>query len=243
MKTQEQLLALALPKWPQMLVTGKRVSQEQAKDIIFRTDSFLTDASQYGGGNNHAFNKWYRDEAGFGAIGDDYKRGWELMSAVRDQLGYVDTDYVRNDWASCSFVFGPHGWCSPLGEIFFVDNVGKWPEVKEIFSEWELIAKAFPYLELNVTLMSGESGEEDSQPVVNIAVSAGQAKLLEADMSVHGAKADLTRSWDNFSIGSVSREIGLPTEWYEEFAGKVRAAVEAISEQRTEVGGHAKPSL
>ena len=49
--------ACHLPKWPQMIVTGKRVTVDQAKEIIFRTDSFLSDASDYSGGNARNFNR------------------------------------------------------------------------------------------------------------------------------------------------------------------------------------------
>ena len=60
----DDLLNLGLPKWPQMMVTGKHVTLEQAKEIIFRTDPFLVDTSKYSGGNAHEFNAWYRKEAG-----------------------------------------------------------------------------------------------------------------------------------------------------------------------------------
>ncbi len=53
-------LNIALPKWPQMIVTGKPVTIHQAKDIILRTDSFLTDSYEHAGGNNQEFNDWYR---------------------------------------------------------------------------------------------------------------------------------------------------------------------------------------
>ena len=40
----------SLPKWPASFVTGKTVTPEQAKDIIFRTDSSLAYPSEYGFG-------------------------------------------------------------------------------------------------------------------------------------------------------------------------------------------------
>lgn len=53
------LSAGSLPKWPQMIVTGKPVTIDQAKEIIFRTDSFLTSSDEFAGGNNREFNEWY----------------------------------------------------------------------------------------------------------------------------------------------------------------------------------------
>jgi len=35
------LFERSLPKWPQMLVTGSPVSEEQALEIIRRTDNFF----------------------------------------------------------------------------------------------------------------------------------------------------------------------------------------------------------
>lgn len=59
-----ELLNLGLPKWPQMIVTGQSVTVDQAKNIILRTDSFLTDPYKWSGGNNHKFNTKYREMAG-----------------------------------------------------------------------------------------------------------------------------------------------------------------------------------
>ena len=49
----EMLLNRSLPKWPKMVVTGKKLTVEQALEIIRRTDSFFS----YQSGNNHAFIK------------------------------------------------------------------------------------------------------------------------------------------------------------------------------------------
>ena len=39
--TKEEAFRRELPKWPQMLVVGKDITVEQAKEIIFATDSQL----------------------------------------------------------------------------------------------------------------------------------------------------------------------------------------------------------
>ncbi len=228
-----------LPKWPQMLVTGRPVTVEQAKEIIFLTDAFLTDASEYSGGNCHEFNQFYRKLAGLDQLQVErkYPEGlayrdadWDRMHKLRSSLGFVNTNYVHNDWASCSFIGGPHGWCHPDGTISFSDNVGKWPSIDEILHDWSVVACAFPFLDLNVTLMSGESCEDDSEPVINIRVLNGEARPETPDISVHQwLKAPSTQDTIAAFIAQMnagtSREIGLPHHWYELFGERVRKAI------------------
>lgn len=227
---------ISLPKWPQMLVSGKPVTPEQAKAIILRTDHFLTDPCPYAGGNSHEFNEAYRKQAGLTQLQTLVKRSdgstytsvcWDTHSQLKDKLGVLRTTYVSNSWASCSFIGGPHGWCSPEGKIFYSDNVGKWPSVDEVLKDWQTIATAFPYLDLNVTLMGGESCESDVVPLVNIRVVNGQATLGPGDDSVHGGRPAADSFLEHFESlmrGEVS-ELGLPYKWYDDYAHEVRAAI------------------
>lgn len=227
----------SLPKWPQMLVTGKAVTVEQAKEIIFRTDEFLTDASTYSGGNARKFNEEYRKLAGLDML--QYERTaldghkftdvyWDKQHDLQERLNIVKTTYVENRWASSSFIGGPHGWCSPDGVISYSDNVGKWPSIEEIIEDWTAIAHAFPYLDLHVTLMSGESCEDDTHPVINIRVVDGNAFAEAPDITVHDIpeKCDVVLQFvERIKSDTCQHEIGLPMEWYEEFADKVKSAV------------------
>lgn len=243
MKQTQMITELAqgsLPKWPQMLVTGRPVTVEQAQEIIFLTDDFLTDASEHSGGNCLEFNKYYRELAGLNQLQVErqYPEGhtfrdvdWERMYQLRNSLGIIHTEYVRNDWASCSFIGGPHGWCRPDGTISFSDNVGKWPSIEEILDDWTGLARAFPFLDLHVTLMSGESCDDDSEPVINIRVLNGEARPESPDSSVHaGLSVPSTQSQLEAFIarmksGSTVTEIGLPDSWYEIFANRVCQAI------------------
>lgn len=92
--------------------------------------------------------------------------------------------------SSC-FISGSHGWCHPGGTISFVDNVGKWPSVEEIKNDWEILAKAFPFLKMEITLMDKESCEEDSQPVVSMVVRNEEVTLV--DLSERDVHADAGR--------------------------------------------------
>lgn len=99
------------------------------------------------------------------------------MELWRKSWGALPLYYLTNGWVSTSFVDGPHGWMHPDGEVFFCDNIGKWPQVVSVLEEWQTIAKAFPFLTLGCILMSGESCEEDKKPLAAIEVKSGEAFL------------------------------------------------------------------
>lgn len=216
---------VSLPKWPQMIVTGKNVTIDQAKDIIFRTDRFLTEFSEYSGGNNYTFNQQYRDKAGItNFLEKKFYQNFDryiFEDKIKEELQIIDTEYVNNNWASSCYIYGPHGWCSPEGKIYYRDNVGKWPSVYEIEHDWQNIATAFPYLDLHVTFMNGEHCEDHIKPLINIRVINGTAFIEEPNLSVHNLNDFVER---NFGVS----EIGLPKDWYDEFANKVNNAINKV---------------
>lgn len=177
--SKEEAFQQGLPKWPQMKVIGKPVSEELATEIILRTDSFF---GYGGGGNNHDFDKKARELFGIkerpkGMEGfDDWSESIENFFKA---VGYIDTRYVENDWISCCYIYGPHGWIHPDGTIGFINNVGKWPSVKEIYEDWEKIAKEYPQLDLKVTLFSGEECEDNTYPVVTMEIKDGKIEFTD----------------------------------------------------------------
>jgi hypothetical protein len=251
--THEDLLNVGLPKWPQMYVNGTPVSVEQAKDIIRRTDTFFTDGY---GGNNREYDRWVRQTVGmapsysdrpFEKYPDDSapqaekdaffaKRKAEadadrvIYEAFQRRWRPLRTSYVHNSWVSCSFIGGPHGWCHPDGEIGFVDNIGKWPSVSEVLKDWQVLAEAFPFLSIGVTLYDGESSEDGTRPLVSLKVLEGKATLVDpAAENVHTPYKRGSRRQG--SVGSsvaefmtsfrdVRREQGLDDSWILEWAEK-----------------------
>jgi hypothetical protein len=223
------MLNIGLPKWPQMYVTGDRVTPEQAKEIIRRTDTFLV--CGYGGNDSKgdlALSRRLRmphfDKRG------EKTTDWSAQFASEDlwkkTWGAVETQFVKNSWISCSFIFGPHGWCSPDGRIAFGDNVGKWPPVEEILSDWATIASQFPFLNLAATLMSGEQCEENTQPLATILVDEGTAKVVVGDMKYHTSfepasqrsDSDMVDRFSAIRRGGYAYEHGpIPEEWYAEW--------------------------
>ena len=178
----ENLLNRSLPKWPQMIVTGTHVSKEQALEIIRRTDNFF---DYYQCGNNKDFVEKAREILGMpdpherGICFEESTRRFEELGKWLDNWGSIRTEYVTNSWISCSWIGGPHGWMHPDGEVGYCNNVGKWPSCDEIYEEWRKIADAFPFLELEITLMSGEEGEEGTEPVISFLVRNGNVEIVD----------------------------------------------------------------
>lgn len=177
--TKEQAFDIGLPKWPQCIIKGDKITEEQALEIIRRTDSFFHGFA----GNNHEFNnKAYkiikrpniddRDEYLF----EDY---WDDVKEWNNKWNLLDTHYLANHWISSSYIYGPHGWCHPNGIIEYHYNIGKYPEVEEVFNELCMYAKEFPFLNMTVTLMSDEECIDESEPLVSMKVVNGCVDFID----------------------------------------------------------------
>lgn len=237
-----KLFDRALPKWPQMIVTGTPVTEDQAKEIIFRTDHFLCDFDSYAGGNNRQFTKLYQNAAGITYIRDKFiaehpnnhfKSGLKLYDyndLIQEKIGFIKTNYVFNDWASSCFGWGPHGWVHPDGTIWYNDNVGKWPSVEDIYNDWVMLAEAFPFLDIIATLMSGESCEDNTSEVVSFIITNESVTIKEGNLNLHNQhpiipKRDKKIRYDSF------HELGLNPNWYIEFATRIRSFLELDKNQ------------
>jgi hypothetical protein len=216
-----------LGKWPQMLVTGKNVTVDQAKEIIFCTDPFFTDAYCYSGGNDKKFNENYRKISGLDTLvvdgephdAADPQTDWDAVEELRKILGVFAHEYVATDWGSSCFIYGPHGWCHPDGRIHYEDNIGKWPSIEQVYAEWSEVAKKFPFLDLTVTLMNDERLAPERLAVINLRVLDGEVSLEAPDDSMHTIEFDDDRE---FAV----KETGLPESWYVEFAAIVKAGID-----------------
>jgi len=173
--TTEDLHNRALPKWPQMIVTGHRIPEDLALEVIRRTDSWFV---QGHGCNDRAGDRSLARRFRMPHFIDystplPYDAGdWNREVRWKEAWGAIETSYVKNYWIGSAFIYGPHGWCHPDGQIAYIDNVGKWPTVEEIQADWQLLATAFPFLDLTATLMSGEDCVDNTRPVVAMHVKA-----------------------------------------------------------------------
>lgn len=234
----------ALPKWPQMIVRGKPVTVDQAKEIIRRTDrSFTSHLS----GNDHktirkialklgmppgsftAFDELY-DRAADSKI--DWGVAWKQARDFRELWGALPTEYVYNNWVSSSFVHGPYGWCHPDGTIEYHYNVGKWPSVESVAKDWDTIATAFPFLDLTVTLLSGENCEDGTEPVVTLKIKDGNVTVCPPEpLSEPVPRRDVAEALLRMGGDIEGRECGIPMEWIDEWGAQHRDKVRVLQEK------------
>jgi len=177
----KELLDLYLPKWPQMLVSGRKIIKQDALEIIRRTDSFFS----WGGGNDREYVKNvykmlkipemddYEDYRSYASDKDAWEKKWNYIG---DKF-----EYVHNSWISNAFIYGPSGWCHPDGKIEFFYNVGKWPSCEDIYDEWAAISKYFPTINLAAVLFDGEHSE-DTKPVIGFLIKGGGVEIYNPNV-------------------------------------------------------------
>jgi hypothetical protein len=141
-------------KWPLLLVTGKPVTEEQADDILLRSDS------QWLQGNDRA---WQEQVGAILGIEMGKWAGLDFASAEKWRAGInaVSLQYLGNARIMSSWIGGPNGWCDWDGRIGCGSwNIGKWPDVEGVEADLAAIAAAWPFLDMRVQLVDGE-GEGD----------------------------------------------------------------------------------
>lgn len=210
--TIKQAEQIVLPKWPQCQIKGSSVTKQQALDIIGRTDAFICSLGD-DCGNNHAFEADLNTLFQFPRISvDANKDEWKQYMADRhqyqDKYGLLRLDYLATHWVSCCYFSGPNGWCHPDGTISWDLNIGKWPTMKEVIKDLKTIAAAFPYLDMQVTLMSDERGEDRAYPLVTFNVAKGKVRVAkvatELDISAFYQAAEMQDFMRR--LGDVSNE-------------------------------------
>jgi len=156
-----------LPKWSRIVISGKKITEEQAYEIIIRTDDL------YFSTNDCDWRKQLYQCLGIKNL-DNYFPDFNELQAIKEKLGSLDINYLYNRQIASSYIFGPHGWCSWNGDIGCDGyNIGKYPSVDSVLKEWKLIANTWKFLELNCQLWNCEYGEE-GKPVVEFIIKNGE---------------------------------------------------------------------
>lgn len=196
METNKDFLNIGLPKWPGLLVVGSPVTRDQAAEIILRTDDL------YFSSNDSKFEKQL-NQVLYGVTSDSmdlnkevarklgleesdrnlWRISEEYMKEKDEEVGKISLSYMKNQQIISSWIGGPHGWCSWNGDIGCRNyNIGKYPSVEEVHSDWVKIAKEFPFLDLKCQLLNHEIGCEDSvedpKPVIEFIVKKGKVKVM-----------------------------------------------------------------
>lgn len=185
--TKEDFFDIDLVKWPAIKITGTPITKEQAIDIIRRTDSFF---NYLPFGNNHRYVEEMMDTLNFPKY--NYKvtndsKYFEKVNKYQEKIKWINLEFLSNDWLSCCGFYGANGWCHPDGKIGLMKNIGKYPTVEEVYDELTAIAKNFPYLELECTLMNGEV-DSYTKPMISFLVRQGKVIMLNpSEISIHTA--------------------------------------------------------
>ncbi len=235
MQELKEGLNISLPKWPALVVRGTPVTKEQAKEILIRTDTL--DFST----NDHSFaRQLFEFTYGVKAKKEMYhislynffeddnnKVEWEVVEALRrkthESLKVLNLDYLANHRIVSAWVGGPHGWCDWDGYIGCNNyNIGKYPTMEEVFNEWYQIAEAFPFLELDCQLLSGETCTEfrEQKPLVNFHIEEGQVQvgvpLQHSGNILDYPRFDINAAINAIAAGTAYRERGCTFEQYVE---------------------------
>lgn len=117
---------------------------------------------------------------------DEIKEYLSVLEDFRNRWGYIQLNYLYNDYICSSFVQGVNGWCHPDGTIEYHYNIGKWPTVEEILEDLHKLIDAFPFLELEVTVFDDEYCEESIVPLVSFLVRGGEVELIDpSERDIH----------------------------------------------------------
>lgn len=144
-------------KWPQAVIIGKKITKDQAREVLIKTDYFFT--SDMPGGNDEKYDIELRKRLNMPpcwSYGSD--NTYEENVAWQKEHGCLQLNYLDNNWISSCYIGGPNGWCHVDGTIFNNKNIGKWPEWSEVVEDLETLGKAFPFLDMTLYIIDCESG-------------------------------------------------------------------------------------
>lgn len=167
-------------KWPGMIVQGDNVTEEQAAEILLRTDRFLPNFRY--ACNDRDFMREVQELFPIVEEGDDDLSWIEAYNKNREIYRTISLSYVQNQRIMSAWIGGTNGWCDWDGTIGSANkNIGKWPSVEGVADDWAAIAQAFPFLKLRCQLFNGETCEEDAEPILLFTVSDGKVVVEDSD--------------------------------------------------------------
>lgn len=202
----KEMADLGLPKWPQIMIVGDNVTEEQALDIILRTDKFITGISESISRRFEPLREMIQKHSGMDSIvkaankkkkeldheGIGFFLQYHAQKHIRDALGFCAMGCIHNTWAASSYLHGAYGFCSPEGKIFYCDNSrGSYPSTQSYYEDLISLAKAFPYLRFKTSMYGGEHCDDNEvKCVISFVVENGTVTPTLEDF---GLRAHSTR--------------------------------------------------
>jgi hypothetical protein len=191
------------PKWPGLLVVGEKISEEQAADILLKTQHwFLLDDISKKSLLYKEFKKIYISSFPEEDRISDIPLDFDIIEKTIKPL---ELSHLSNHRISSSWIGGLHGWCDWDGKIFCNNyNIGKWPSLEYVKDDLTLIASSFPFLNFTLQLLSEEiHSEENSYPIYTCEVKNGSIIEIDTDNFICSTSTDshsfdiLNKDWLN----------------------------------------------
>lgn len=169
-------------KWPGCIITGNKITQEQAMQVMIATDHTLvsplyssqTNATRGGILGYTGMSLIFDDN---GSIKDGMMGMWaEWRYFLIKQANWMELRYLYNSFWSDS-------WVDMEGEIYQYNNLGKYPFIEEVLHEFYTIQKVFPFLQLTAQLYSDEVCYVRSVHDITIKTQGENVYVTEGDHS------------------------------------------------------------
>ena len=172
----DKFFNVELPKWCMMYVTGEDITKEQALEIIRRTDAFFKGYE----GNNNNLNNFIKNTLKIPNEMDffDYIDYDEEKTKWDKKWGYIFLDFISNQWISSTDDYGANGWCHPDGKMGIITTIGKYPIIEIVYTDWNVIAHEFPFLNLGITLYDGEFDDNNAKPLISFKIKEGKVEVV-----------------------------------------------------------------
>jgi hypothetical protein len=164
--TLDQLAEIRLPKWPSCDIKGRTVTPQQALEIRVRTcacyfdsEEDLSESTYYSAISKPEWGpKWWLKRL-------PLKELISRKKQYRKEMGNLDLAYLSNLIGGASDT-----WCSWEGNIYYSNYLVqcKYPTSLELLKEWEVIAAAFPFLQLTCYVFTENSTESVEAIVYHI---------------------------------------------------------------------------
>jgi hypothetical protein len=178
---------MVIGKWSKMYVVGKQVTRKQAKDIISRTDKFISSVTLFP--YNTKRHEWINSVLGYtkiisrwDAASDEFQDyapiTWEHENAIDNSkervyanLGLIELRFFQSLYYSENITSTYSNWIHLDGNIFYEGSIpGCYVTIHDLYVNLEKIAKAFPYLEMIIDVEEDvEDIDEESFPMHSMA--------------------------------------------------------------------------